>query len=90
VNSGAQTAADSGVIPANAIAGAAIAACVIMAMGVGAYMLYKHKNAAQRNLMKSTTPTVQTINPASIKCESFRIDPRVAFKPIKSARSFSV
>jgi len=64
-----------------------------MAMGVGAYMLYKHKNAAQRNLMKRTTPTVKTINPA-IKKEAFHTvdfkDPRVAFKPIKSARSFSV
>jgi hypothetical protein len=69
-----------------------------MAMGVGAYMLYKHKNAAQRNLMKRTTPTIQTNNPAGINRESpFRainfkdsVDPRVTFKPIKSARSFSV
>jgi hypothetical protein len=64
-----------------------------MAMGVGAYMLYKHKNAAQRNIIKRTTPTVKTVNPV-IKRESFRTidfkDPRVAFKPIKSARSFSV
>ena len=79
-------------IPANAIAGAAVAACVVMAMGVGAYMLYKHKNTAQRNLIKRTTPTVQTINPAAAAhhAQSFRVDPRVAFKPIKSARSFSV
>jgi hypothetical protein len=71
-----------------------------MAMGVGAYILYKHKNAAQRNLIKRTTPTVQTVNPAGIKHDSsFRVidfkagnsvDPRVVFKPIKSARSFSV
>jgi len=64
-----------------------------MAAGVGAYMLYKHKNAAQRNVIKRTTPTVQTTNPAAIKRESFHTidfkDPRVVFKPIKSARSFS-
>jgi hypothetical protein len=53
-------------------------------------MVYKHRAAAQRNLMKRTIPTVQTINPASIPRETFRVDPRVAFKPIKSARSFSV
>ena len=86
----------SGVVPANAIAGAAVAACVVMAMGVGAYMLYKHKTAAQRNLIKRTTPTVKTINPAAAHHrvinfnDSNYVDQRVAFKPIKSARSFSV
>jgi len=70
-----------------------------MAAVGGAYMFYKHKNVAQRNLIKRTTPTVQTINPAGVKRESsFRVvdfkdnyvDPRVVFKPIKSTRSFSV
>jgi hypothetical protein len=62
-----------------------------MAAVVGGYMVYKHRAAAQRNLMKRTIPTVQTINPAAVKHEPmFRPDPRVAFKPIKSARSFSV
>lgn len=68
-----------------------------MAMGVGAYMLHKHKTTAQRNLVKRTTPTVQTVNPV-IKRESFKVinfkdnytEGRVGFKPIKSVRSFSV
>jgi len=83
---------DSGVVPANAIAGAAVAACVLMAAVVGGYMVYKHRASAQRNLIKRTIPTIQTINPAAVKHHesSFRPDPRVAFKPIKSARSFSV
>jgi len=63
-----------------------------MAAVGGAYMFYKHKNATQRNLITRTTPTVQTVNPV-IKKEAFRTidfkDPRVAFKPIKSTRSFS-
>ena len=83
-------------IPANAIAGAAVAACVIMAMGVGAYTLYKHKATAQRNIIKRTIPTVQTVNPVT-KRESFRVidfkdnytDGRAVFKPIKSGRSLS-
>jgi hypothetical protein len=62
-----------------------------MAAVGGAYMFYKHKMTAQRNLVKRTIPTVQTINPASIQRDTtFRVDSRVAFKPIKSARSFSV
>ena len=87
-------------MPANAIAGAAVAACVVMAMGVGAYMLYKHKPAAKRNLIKRTTPTIKTVNPAAAavavhnRVINFKdgnyADPRVAFKPIKSVRSFSV
>jgi hypothetical protein len=64
-----------------------------MAAVGGAYMFYKHKNAAQRNLIKRTTPTVQTINPAIKKEAGFHAidfkDPRVAFKPIRSVRSFS-
>jgi hypothetical protein len=50
-----------------------------MAMGVGTYMLYKHKTTAQRNLIMRATPTVQTVNPVSIQRESSF---RTAFKPI--------
>ena len=103
-NAGAQaqpaSAPGDSVIPANAIAGAAVAGCVVMAMGAGAYMLHKHRTAAQRNVIKRKTPTIQTINPTTIKRESFRviefkdggnyIDGRVGFKPIKSTRSLSV
>ena len=105
-NAGAQaqqaqpaSAPSDSVIPANAIAGAAVAGCVVMAMGAGAYMLHKHRTAAQRNVIKRKTPTIQTINPTAIKRESFRtinfkdgnyVDERVGFKPIKSARSLSV